>query len=114
MTIKEQEALRLVREAATEAAAAGGLPDFLAELERARSEALLAAVAPLPTPPRPSDETLSLKAAAAFMGEPVETFRRRLDYRKALLRRPGERRLRYARAELERIRGDRLAGNGGA
>jgi hypothetical protein len=32
------------------------------------------------------------------MGEPVETFRRRLDYRKALLTRPGERRLRYSRA----------------
>lgn len=43
------------------------------------------------------------------MGEPPETFRRRLEYRKALLSRPGERRLRYSRAGLERIRRDRLA-----
>ncbi len=61
----------------------------------------------------PVDETLSAEQAAAFLGEPLETFRRRLDYRKALLRRPGERRLRYSRAELERIRRDRLAGNRG-
>ncbi len=46
------------------------------------------------------------------MGEPEETFRRRLDYRKSLLTRRGERRLRYSRAALERIRQDRLAGNG--
>lgn len=58
------------------------------------------------------DEALTLPAAAALLGEPVETFRRRLDYRKALLRRPGERRLRYSRAALERILRDRLAANG--
>ena len=58
----------------------------------------------------PADEPLDLPAAAAFMGEPSETFRRRLEYRKALLSRPGERRLRYSRAELERIRRDRLGG----
>jgi hypothetical protein len=56
-----------------------------------------------------ADEALGLEAAAAFMGEPTETFRRRLDYRKALLTRPGERRLRYSRTVLERIRRDRLA-----
>lgn len=58
---------------------------------------------------RTRDEALSLPAAAALMGEPAETFRRRVDYR--LLGRPGERRLRYSRSELERIRRDRLAGN---
>lgn len=62
--------------------------------------------------PEAADDALSLQAAAAFMAEPVETFRRRLDYRKALLRLPGERRLRYSRAALERIRQDRLAANG--
>jgi hypothetical protein len=59
-----------------------------------------------------ADEALALPAAAALLGEPVETFRRRLDYRKALLRLPGERRLRYSRAVLERILRDRLAANG--
>ena len=58
------------------------------------------------------DDTLNAEQAAAFLGEPVETFRRRLEYRKALLRRPGERRLRYSRAELERIRRDRLSASG--
>lgn len=62
-------------------------------------------------PPAPADEALGLGAAAKFMGEPTETFRRRLDYRKALLTRPGERRLRYSRAELDRIKRDRLASN---
>jgi len=43
VTKKEEEALRLVREAATEAAAAGGLPAFLGELERVRVEAVVQA-----------------------------------------------------------------------
>jgi hypothetical protein len=79
----------------------------LACLEEALGQAVAEA---LPTSP-PSDEALGLGEAAAFMGEPPETFRRRLDYRKALLRRPGERRLRYSRAELDRIKRDRLASN---
>ena len=49
--------------------------------------------------------------AATVMGEPPETFRRRLDYRRALLTRPSERRLRYSRGVLERIKRERLAGN---
>ncbi len=80
----------------------------LAGLEEALGAALGGAVAEEAKP----DEALDLPAAAALLGEPVETFRRRLDYRKALLRRPGERRLRYSRAALERILRDRLAGNG--
>ncbi|MGH9367262.1 MAG: hypothetical protein ACRD3M_06280 [Thermoanaerobaculia bacterium] len=72
-------------------------------------EALGGALGP---PASAADEALPLAAAAALMGEPASTFRRRLDYRKALLSRPGERRLRYSRAELERIRQDRLAANG--
>jgi hypothetical protein len=58
------------------------------ELGRAVGEALSPADGP--------DETLSLEAAAAFMGEPVETYRKRLDCRRALISRPGERRLRYS------------------
>jgi hypothetical protein len=80
----------------------------LANLEDAVGGALAEAMRPEPA----SDDALSLVDAAGFLGEPVETFRRRLDYRKALLRRPGERRLRYSRAVLERIRQDRLAANG--
>jgi len=59
----------------------------------------------------PADEALGVAEAARFMGEPVETFRRRLDYRKALISKSKERRLRYSRAELERIKLDRLAVN---
>lgn len=73
------------------------------ELGRAVVEAL--------SPAAPADDALSLKSAAAFMGEPSETFRRRLDYRKALLTRPGERRLRYSLSALDRIKRDRLASN---
>jgi hypothetical protein len=82
----------------------------LAELEealgRAVSETLRASPAAVPAAP---DETFSLAQAAAHLGEPPETFRRRLDYRKARVSRPGERRLRYSRAELDRIQRDRLA-----
>ncbi len=80
----------------------------LAGLEEALGGALGDALRPDPR----ADNALSLAEAARFLGEPVETFRRRLDYRKALLTRTHERRLRYDRAELERIRRDRLAGNG--
>ena len=58
--------------------------------------------------PGPPDETIGLPEAAALAGEPTETFRRRLVYRKALVSRPGERRLRYSRRALERIAADRL------
>lgn len=85
-----------------------GLLRELASLEEALGRALVEAVRPEPT----IDSSLSLSEAAAFMGEPAATFRRRLDYRKALLSRPGERRLRYSRAALERIRRDRLVANG--
>jgi hypothetical protein len=52
---------------------------------------------------------LGLEAAAASFGEAPSTFRQRLEYGKALVSQPGERRLRYSRAALERILGDRLA-----
>jgi hypothetical protein len=74
-------------------------------------EALGRAVGEATSTATPTDDALGLAAAAAFMGEPEETFRRRLDYRKALLSKPKERRLRYSRAVLERIRCDRLASN---
>jgi predicted DNA-binding transcriptional regulator AlpA len=64
VTIREQEALRLVREAASEAAAAGGLPDFLAELERARAEAILSAL----VPSKAADRLLSVREAADKLG----------------------------------------------
>jgi len=64
VTIKEQEALRLVREVATEAIAAGGLPAFLAELERVRSEAILDAARPMRQP----DRLWSVREAAERLG----------------------------------------------
>jgi hypothetical protein len=53
----------------------------------------------------------SLQEAAEAMGEPASTFRRRPEYLKALISRPGERRRRYSRAQLERIKTDRLEAN---
>lgn len=76
----------------------------LADLEERLGAALSDALRPeIP------DQVLDLEAAALFMGEPPQTFRRRPEYLKACIRRPGERRLRYSRAELERIKADRLA-----
>ncbi len=81
--------------------------------ELAGLEETLAEAAPVaPSPVVKADEVLGLAEAAAMLGEPPNTFRQRLEYRKALVSRPGERRLRYSRAELERIRRDRLSGNG--
>jgi hypothetical protein len=77
----------------------------LAELEESLGRALSESL----EVPFLADDILSLQEAAAWMGEPPETFRRRLEYRKALVSRPGERRHRYSRAELDRIRRDRLS-----
>lgn len=57
------------------------------------------------------DTPLVLKDAAEFMGEPEETFRRRDEYRKARVSRPGERNLRFDLPTLRRIKADRLAAN---
>jgi len=58
--------------------------------------------------PEEPDTVLSLAEAARFVGEPASTFRRRLEYRKALVSRPTERRKRYSRAALERLKQERL------
>ena len=75
-------------------------------------ERIGAALDAIPASAPAADRTISLYEAAAMMGEPPETFRRRLEYRKAQVSRPGELRLRFSAAEVERIRRDRLAGNG--
>ena len=75
----------------------------LADLEERLSGALAGLRPGVP------DEVLGLEEAARFMGEKPSTFRRRPEYLKACLRRPGERSLRYSRAVLERIKLDRLA-----
>ena len=75
----------------------------LAELEDRVGEAFAAAA-----DPEPVDEVIGLEEAARLMGEPASTFRRRPEFLKARISRPGERRLRYSRAELERIKRDRL------
>jgi hypothetical protein len=106
VTIKGQEALRLVREAAIEAAAAGELPAFFGAVMQVGFESFQLAARP-----EPPDAALTLEDAAKMFGEPTETFRRRADVLKARIRRPGERRLRYLRSELERILHDRAAVN---
>jgi hypothetical protein len=67
--------------------------------------------APPAEPPHSADAILTLAEAAAYMGEKPGTFRRRHEYRKALVSRPGERRRRYSKAVLDRINADRLAAN---
>lgn len=75
-----------------------------AVLEVELAEALARAARPAAAKP---DQVLTLYEAAAFMGEPAETFRRRLEYRKAVVSRPGELRLRFSRRGLDRILADR-------
>src|SRR5262245_26600988 len=112
-TIHAESTFGALRSAAKAARDAGRLPEFLGELEKVRTEVLLDAGRPtMPSSHvQEPDVAVRLPEAAAMFGEPVETFRRRLQYKKALVKRPGERRLRYSRAELERILRDRLAGN---
>jgi hypothetical protein len=80
----------------------------LAELDLELAEVVVAA-APAA---QEADAVLSLAEAADFMGEPPSTFRRRPEYLRALLSRPQERRKRYSRAALERIKRERLEANG--
>lgn len=83
---------------------------LLRELARIEERIGAALDAAAPSPPA-GDRTVSLEEAATLMGEPPETFRRRLEYRKAQVSRPGELRLRFSTAALERVRRDRLEGN---
>jgi hypothetical protein len=76
--------------------------------ELAATEAALAEAFAAKAEPEAADEVIGLEEAAALMGEPPSTFRRRPEYLKAKVSREGERRLRYSRAALERIRADRL------
>jgi hypothetical protein len=69
------------------------------------------ALAEATSPPNP-DQVLNLREAAIYLGEPVETFRRRHEFGKVLVSRANERRLRYSRQELDRIKKDRLAVSG--
>jgi hypothetical protein len=63
----------------------------LADLDERLGSALAAFTAP-----RAPDQALTLLEAAKMLGERPETVRRRLEYRKALIRRVGERNLRYS------------------
>jgi hypothetical protein len=60
------------------------------------------------SPTKSEDSILDLAEAANMVGEPPSTFRRRLEYRRALVSRPGQRRLRFSRVELQRIQHARL------
>jgi hypothetical protein len=78
----------------------------LADLEVQIPDAIVAATAP-----QPPDEVLGLDDAAKLMNEPAGTFRQRPCYRRALVSGPRERRLRFSRRALERIKADRLRAN---
>src|SRR5262249_39143830 len=69
VTIRGQEALRLVREAAAEAPGAGEFPACLAAVEQVRVEAVLEATrhAQAPAIP-PADRVLTIEEAAARLG----------------------------------------------
>jgi hypothetical protein len=74
----------------------------------ALDDALAIALREVQRPEEP-DRVLSLTEAASHVGEPVSTFRQRLYYRCALVSGPTERRLRFSRHALDRIKADRLA-----
>lgn len=102
MTVGPNDSVRQLRLAEIFARRAALLRE-LADLDQRLAAVLEEAMRPVVP-----DAVLGLKEAAAFLGEAPATFRRRLEYRKALLTRPGERNLRYSRVELERIKKDRL------
>jgi hypothetical protein len=83
--------------------------ELLRELAATEADLAAALAQPAVAPSPAGDEALDLTAAAGLFNEPPNTFRQRLEYRKALISRPGERRLRYSRVALERILMDRLA-----
>lgn len=68
--MSRQEALEVVRSAAREAASAGELPAFLAELERVRVEAMLATTArrSAPIAPKVPGRVLTVQEAARRLG----------------------------------------------
>jgi predicted DNA-binding transcriptional regulator AlpA len=70
VSLSRTEVLEAIRSAAHEAAAAGELPAFLADLERARVEAVLAAAAPEKPPgfPHNPSRLLSVHEAAKRLG----------------------------------------------
>jgi hypothetical protein len=76
----------------------------LAELD----ERLAAALGGSETADRDGGRILTLTEAAAHVGEPVSTFRRRLVYRRALVSAPREKRLRFSLAVLDEILTGRL------
>jgi hypothetical protein len=95
------ELFRAIREAAAEARNAGGLPDFLAELERLRVEAMIAIAAPAaPAPPleaprggdaeKKPDRVLSVAEAATRLGKSAWYVRKHKE-RFGLVRLPGRR-----------------------
>ncbi len=67
------ELFAAVRQGATEAASEGRLPDFLAELERARAEAILSSVSPSKAP----DRVLTVEQTAAMLGRSASWVYRR-------------------------------------
>jgi hypothetical protein len=56
-------------------------------------------------------DVIGLADAAKLAGEPSETFRKRPEFLKARISRPGEHRLRYSKRVVERIIADRLESN---
>jgi hypothetical protein len=70
VTPKAREALDGLRAAAQEAAAAGELPELLAEVERVRVEAVLAGAAPKAPPSTPAS-VLTIEATAARLRRSV-------------------------------------------
>jgi hypothetical protein len=70
VTVRQQDAIDAVREAASEASAAGQLPAFLAAVEQVRVEAVLAAAGPreVPATPKLPGRVLTVHQAAARLG----------------------------------------------
>ncbi len=65
-----QDLLRVLRSAAAEATASGGIPGFLADLERVRAEALMGTRAPSAAP-EGHDRLLTAEELAGRLGKSV-------------------------------------------
>gem|GEM_PF-5972188 len=70
VTVQQQDAIEAIRQAASDASAAGQLPAFLAAVEQVRIEAVLAAAGPreAPATPKTPGRVLTVEQAAARLG----------------------------------------------
>jgi hypothetical protein len=103
VTERQEQALEALRAAAEEATAAGTLADFFAEVERAKTGALIAAARPGSPPSDPGKE-YGLAEAAAVLGRSERWLRGRRRQLRIGYQLGGRGPWRFAQRELDRVR----------